>query len=290
MSSHQLIKVQDWQGPGQLWALDGPETNDLKPTNGPVLISHGTFSNADTCLPIAGFFGRLGPVYVIEWRARDLKRGNVSALNYYDVAEGEMVQAITYVSARHANKGLHVVGHSGGGLAMVLGLLHAPSIVPLVRSMTLLGAQATHANSAPMRARTFRWVMGRLGRHLGYWPVGMLGLGPCSEASGIMDNWTQWNRQRRFSDRHGQDVIAQLHTLEVPTLVLAGAADKGISPEAGCRAIADGFGPHAVFEICGRAQGYSEDFDHSRLFRSRAATHALWPRIADWIAQNRHQN
>lgn len=281
MTAHDLIKVDDWTGPGQLWRLKSASMIGT-----PVLITHGTFSNADTCLPMAQFFGQSAPTYVIEWRARDLKRGNVTRFDYHDLAEGEMCAAITDLALRYPDKGVHIVAHSGGGLAMVLACLHVPEVTKMVRSMTLLGAQATHSHLAPKRVQMFMKVMGYLGTWLGYWPARYVRLGPCSEANGIMKNWAQWNRSRQFSDRLGRDVIPQLAGVKVPTLVLAGAADTFIAPSEGCREIANGFGPNATFEICGRAQGYSEDFNHARLIRSRAAAASLWPRIAEWMAQH----
>jgi oxygen-independent coproporphyrinogen-3 oxidase len=279
--THGLIKVDDWQGPGQLWRLDGAQLDGA-----PVLITHGTFSNADTCVPMAQFFGKTTPTYVIEWRGRDQNRGKLTDFDYYDLAEGEMVEALAYISQCHPKDGVHVVAHSGGGLAMILALLHAPQAARLIRSMTLLGAQATHSHLAGKRVQMFMAAMGFVGRRLGYWPAKYIRLGPCSEAQGIMDNWRHWNKHRMFTDRKGRDVLPLLSQVAVSTLVLAGKADTVIAPMQGCRAIADGFGDYAKFEQCGRAQGYSEDFNHARLIRSRAAATSLWPRIAEWMAQH----
>lgn len=276
-----LIKTPNWNGPGQLWQLDGVQSDGA-----PVLITHGTFSNADTCLPMAQFFGQTAPTYVIEWRARDQRRGNVTAFDYHDLAEGEMIEALAHVSQHHPKDGVHVVAHSGGGLAMILALLHAPQAARLIRSMTLLGAQATHSHMAGRRVQMFMAAMGFVGRRLGYWPAKYMRLGPCSEATGIMENWAHWNKHRMFADRQGRDVIPQLSQVAVSTLVLAGTADTVIAPMQGCRAIADGLGSNARFEICGRTQGYPEDFNHARLIRSRAAANSLWPRIAKWMAQH----
>lgn len=281
MTTDGLIKVQDWQGPGQLWRVIGDQ-----PEGAPVLITHGTFSNAETCLPIAQHFGRIAPTYVIEWRGRDLRRGNITRFDYHDLAEGEMTEAVAHVHQQHPKNGVHVVGHSGGGLAMVLALAQTPNLVRVMRTLTLMGAQATHSHLSPKRVQLFMRLMGFAGRRLGYWPARIVRLGPCSEATGIMQNWALWNRKRQFTDRAGRDVIAQLSDVALPVLVLAGAADKVIAPQAGCRAIADGFAGHATFEICGRAQGYPEDFNHARLIRSRAAANSLWPRVAEWMQQH----
>ena len=36
--------------------------------------------------------------------------------------------------------------------------------------------------------------------------------------------------------------------------------------------------------LCGKSEGFSEDFGHTRIVASRAAQREIWPRVMDWLA------
>ncbi|MCR8825349.1 alpha/beta hydrolase [Pseudosulfitobacter koreensis] len=270
-----MEEVTDYTGKGRLLRVSGGR-------GAPVLISHGTFSTAETCLPLAQQIGAGRPTYIIEWRGRDIGPGRVQAFDYTALGDGEMAQAIAYVSQRHGP--VHLVAHSGGGLAMALALARH-DLRAQVRSLCVMGAQATRFYDAPWRFRMTMLAVALVGRRRGYWPVRLINIGPCNEASGIMDEWLRWNRVRVIADDTGP-LAPRLAALHLPTLVLAGGGDRLIAPVEGCRDFAQMFGPRAQLELCGTATGYSENFNHARMIRSRAAATGLWPRIADWLADH----
>ncbi|MEP4194505.1 MAG: alpha/beta fold hydrolase [Aliishimia sp.] len=267
-----LQVIPDFAGPGQLYGLNV----DAKAT--PVLITHGTFSTAQTCAPLAEFFARAGhPTYVIEWRNRQKRPGR---FDYDDLAEGEITAAVNAMP-----RPAHLVAHSGGGLAMLLGLrdvrLRAKTL-----SLTTLGTQATHLHTAPLKDYLYIKAMGHVGRILGYWPTSVLGLGPCDETAGILDHWLRFNAMGKFTARDGVDMFAEMASWNLPALVLSGAADTVIAPVQGCQALASALGGQAEFHLCSAATD-GEDYTHSRLLRSRSAVQYVWPRIlAFWAAHN----
>ncbi|MGP1630194.1 MAG: alpha/beta fold hydrolase, partial [Giesbergeria sp.] len=64
-----------------------------------------------------------------------------------------------------------------------------------------------------------------------------------------------------------------------------GAGDRFIAPAAGCEALLQAFGgSDNSFVLCGRAQGFAEDYTHDRILLSRPASRELWPRIGTWLA------
>lgn len=260
----ELQRITAFPGPGALWSL----TPDASGT--PVLITHGTFSNAQTCTPLAQFFARAGhPVYVITWRDRT---GRPGAFDFDDLAHGEITAALAALP-----EPAHLIAHSGGGLAMCLAL-RSPENRAKTRSLTLMATQATHLRCAPRRDLAFMEAMGILCRPLGYWPARVFGLGPCNESAALLSHWLRINRAGRFTARDGADVFAEMPGWHMPLLMLAGAADRMIAPQEGCRALAAAFGPTGHFHLCAQETD-GEDFTHSRLLRSRTAAQHVWPRI-----------
>lgn len=241
--------------------------------NTPVLLTHGTFSTAETCEPLAQALSEDRDVYIIEWRGRGRAPGR---FDFHDLAEGEITQALNHIGKR-----VHLVAHSGGGLALCFALLDPGNRV-LVRSLTTIATQATHLTEAPVLNYASIRCMEMLGRMLGRWPARFTGLGPSDETAALLSQWVTFNRAGKAITRDGRDLYDLLSGLEVPALVLAGAADLTIARPDGCRALAQALGPTAQYHLCDKdADG--EDFTHTRLIRSRAAARSVWPRIAAFL-------
>ncbi|QBF29809.1 alpha/beta fold hydrolase [Thalassococcus sp. S3] len=271
-----LRRLTDYVGPGALYHVEGP----VGPP--PVLLTHGTFSSARTCLPVAVALARHRSVYIIEWRGRSHGVRAKMAFGLHDLADGEMSQAIAHV-ADAASAPVHIMAHSGGGLAMILAIAHAAQIRDQVRSLTTLGTQATHLHLAPLPFRLALRVLSAQGRLTGRWPNRLLRLGDSDEAAQVLRDWLDMNAARDLVDRSGRSVLPRLAELSLPALVLAGAADRHIAPAEGCRALARAFGQNGRFHLCCRDNGDAEDFSHARLWRSRAAERTVWPRIVSFM-------
>ena len=262
-----LQKINAYSGPGRLMLMSG-QGNDT-----PVLLTHGTFSTAETCEPLARALSEDRDVYIIEWRGRGRAPGR---FDFHDLAEGEITQALSFI-----DKPVHLVAHSGGGLALCFALLD-PKNRAGVRSLTTIATQATHLTEAPrLNYASIRW-MEILGRLLGRWPARLTGLGPSDETAALLSQWVTFNRTRQASTRDGRDLYDLLPGLQMPALVLAGAADLTIARPDGCRALAQAIGPMAHYHLCDQASD-GEDFTHTRLIRSRAAARSVWPRIAAFL-------
>ncbi len=263
-----LKRLDHYSGPGALWA------ENTHAPGAPVLITHGTFSNAQTCQPLASFMAAQNrPVYVIEWRGR---AGRPGRFDFDDLATGEIRHALQYVL-----RPTHLLAHSGGGLAMILGL-RDPTVRARALSLTTLATQATHLHCAPRRARLGISVWAGVGRVMGYWPASRLGLGPCNESAAILNHWLRFNAARAMIANDGTDVFAETRTWRLPMFSLGGAGDRVIAPTPGCKALAEAFGDTGRFHLCAHDTD-GEDFSHSRLLRSRAAATHVWPRIAQFI-------
>ncbi len=260
----ELLPIVDFPGPGRLLRLNG--TGD----GPPVLVTHGTFSNADTCLPLAQFLGQTAEtVFVLEWRGRD---GSPGAFDFHDLAEGEVTAALRLMPAP-----VHLVAHSGGGLAFCFALLSTSNRL-WANSLTMLATQGTHLKDASRRDYLGVRAMDWYGQRRGYWPARRLGLGPCNESATLLAQWVRFNRQRKITTRKGADLFDAVSGFNLPVLALAGAGDTYIARPDGCEALARAFGPSAKYHLCS-AETDGEDFTHARLIRSRAAATHVWPRI-----------
>lgn len=264
-----LIEISDYRGPGRLLRLSGDDT-----AGAPVLMTHGTYSNADTMQPLAQFLHALGrKVFIIEWRDRG---GRPGEFDFHDLAEDEISKAVL-----HLNEPVHLLAHSGGGMSLCFAQEN-PGIRALTKSLTLIATQGTHLSDAPGMAYPLIRAMGRVSRLLGYWPKRFPGLGPCDESARLVCQWIEFNKARKISTRSGADLFDQLQSLMLPVLALAGAADVAVARPEGCKALADAFGTTSQFHVCAKDSD-GEDFTHSRLIRSRAAARSVWPRIATFI-------
>ncbi|MEM6311047.1 MAG: alpha/beta fold hydrolase [Pseudomonadota bacterium] len=267
-----LVAYEHWAGPGQLFRLNV----QTAASRAPVLMTHGTFSTAETMTPMAMALAAAGhPVWIIEWRGR---KGRPGAFDFYDLAEGEITQALAAI-----DEPAHLLAHSGGGLAMCFALLD-PINRARVRSLTLLATQGTRLTEAPRLRYAGVRAMDLLGRVFGRWPRALTRIGPCDETAKLLSQWVTFNRARRVSTRDGRDVFACLSALELPVFALSGAADLTIARPDGCRELAYAFGPRARYHCCAAATD-GEDFTHARLIRSRAAAHHVWPRITAFLQE-----
>lgn len=267
-----LKKQKAWRGPGQLYKV----VCDAAPDRKPVLLTHGTFSNAHTMLPLGAAIADAGhPVWIIEWRGRS---GAPGAFDFYDLAEVEIPNALAAMP-----EPAHLVAHSGGGLAMCFALLDQ-TVRTQVRSLTMLATQGTHLADAPLLPYLGTRAMDVLGRVLGRWPRALTRIGPSDETAKLLSQWVAFNRARRIQSRNGVDLFDQLSDLDLPVFALAGAADLTIARPDGCRELAAAFGPYSLFHLCASSTD-GEDFTHSRLIRSRAAARYVWPRITAFLQQ-----
>lgn len=249
----------------------------------PVLLTHGTFSNATICARLADYLAARGfDCWILELRGHGASQRAVPAPSFEAFGLFDVPAALEAVRA-HTGRPLFLVGHSGGGLAFLMHLVRQPSARADVRGVVLLASQTTEA-CATWSGRLFV-AFGRLtDLTLGYTPGRALGLGPEDEPGGVLAQWYRWNRTRRWTGQDGVDYLAALGNLSVPALCIAGAGDRFIAPPQGCRRLYEALGGgDKAWLLAARSEGFSEDFGHARLIASRAAQREIWPRVRDWL-------
>jgi oxygen-independent coproporphyrinogen-3 oxidase len=175
------------------------------------------------------------------------------------------------------------VGHSGGGLAILMYLARYPQHQNRLAGVVTLASQATDAG-LNWRHRTFFQVLRLILRVIGTVPGKALGLGPESEFSRVLDQWLRWSIAKRWTSIDGIDYLASLADIHIPQLVIAGIADKFLAPVSGCEKLYENIGSvDKTFLAIGEEGGFLEDYTHARLVSSRNASIDVWPLVGQWL-------
>lgn len=253
----------------------------------PVLLTHGTFSNAAVCTRLASYLAAQGfDAWVLELRGHGMSPSGAVPIDFEVWSRLDVPAAISTVREKTGARQVFLVGHSGGGLAFLMHLARHPEAAAGIAGLVTLASQATDA------ARTWSGAVkmalaAALNRLLGRLPGPLLGFGPEDEAGSVMSQWFRWNWSRRWAGRDGFDYLAAAGQVGVPMLCLAGGGDRLIAPPSGCRRLYDAVGSlDKRMMLCARSEGYAEDYTHDRIIASRNARKEIWPQIAQWLARH----
>lgn len=250
----------------------------------PVLLTHGTFSNASICTRFAGYLRDAGfDTWVFEWRGHGRSDAGEVEADYEHLAAYDVEGATRFVLEQTSAPDLCFVGHSAGGVLPWMHLARTPSHAPWFRGIASLASQTTHAGRSFARKLGLS-TMVLASRMFGRAPARLFRLGPNDETHAFMAQWARWNMNGRWIGAGGLDYLEQLATLRIPALILAAGGDRFIAPLAGCRQLFDALGtPEKTFLHCGKADGFREDYTHGRIIASKGAQAEIWPRIAAWL-------
>ena len=256
----------------------------------PVLLVHGTFSNRNFFLGqhergFARYLAERGfDAWVAELRGhgRSGEAGRASAWHFEDWIRLDAPALIAQVRAETGSDRVVWVGHSAGGIIGLAfaGLAHPRS--PDIGGLVMVGSPAPTGLGVlqlPMAAAALT-----ITRLMGRFPARLIGIGPEDEHRGIMQQWMRWNLTGRWHGEDGTDYFANCARVTAPLLALAGAGDWALAPPSLCEDLVDATtSDDRTFVTCGRAEGFSENFNHNRVLVSAPARREVWPLIADWI-------
>ena len=250
----------------------------------PVLLTHGTFSNAQVCGRLASFLADHGfDCWIAELRGHGQSQRGEGNPDFQHLADFDVPAALDAVRRRTGKPQAFLVGHSGGGLVFMMYLARNPERCKHVKGIVTVASQATEAG-ATLSSRLKIVGLAAINNLLGYLPGPALGLGPENEFRGVMNQWFRWNLSRQWLGRDGFDYAHALSVVDVPTMMLAGAGDRFIAPVRGCQRLHDLLGSRdKQLVICGKSSGFAEDYGHTRIIASRAGRRETWPMILNWM-------
>ncbi len=251
----------------------------------PVIVAHGTISNAATVRPLATFLARHGfDCWMLEWGGHGDSRHVSSRQNSEFPAFHDLPAAVDEVLTRTGSDQLFWVSHSGGGHLPLMYLGRHPEHQDQFAGLITLGTQSTHM-ARGLRNRLGLCALVGITTVLGRTPRAILPLGNEPEPTRLLAQWARWNLKRKWYGTDGLDYLAALEQVSIPVKIVAGARDQ-VAPADGCRAIFDALGGRdKTWVLCGTEAGFSRDFGHGELIRGQAAREELFPRMVRWLQE-----
>jgi len=250
---------------------------------GNVVLAHGMFSNFRTFRGLARYLGKLNyDCWLLDSQGHGYSDTPDEEPDLESMSLADTEAVLGFVKELN---GLPVwwIGHSGGGLAILMYLARNPGQQQHVSGVVMLASQATDAGLALHRRMILRCAK-LLVRVLGVAPGKALRLGPENEFARVMDQWLRWSLSGHWIGAGAFDYSQRVMDIRIPSLTIAASADRFIAPASGCKKIHLKLGSNdKTFLIFGKATGYSEDYSHARVISSRAASIDVWPVIGNWL-------
>ncbi|MGP9558200.1 alpha/beta fold hydrolase [Psychrobacter sp. AOP7-A1-24] len=282
---------------------------NITPQN--IFLTHGTFSDKQTCLKIAEYFAGLGHhCYIMEWRGHGGSSLPKEKFNFETVATYDYEATFRYFFEELKLANLHCVTHSGGGVGLTMFLVQNPSYINKVNSISMFACQAFGAvedSTSYAKILTAKIVT----RLVGFIPAKQFKVGPFNESYYTMTQWYDWNLRKNFKSSFlkkssfdkgevnksihqqkntGDDFIDYRHhmpKITIPIYSISAKGDNFISPTRGCRLFFDGFNNSAnIFREYSLSHGDLDDYTHSRIMISRNAATEIWPTVTAWIEKH----
>jgi hypothetical protein len=124
-----------------------------------------------------------------------------------------------------------------------------------------------------------------LARAVGHFPARALGIGSDDEALPIVESWTRWWLENRWTSEGGRvDYGATMHRVTIPALGIASLGDRWLcTPACAGRFFKRLGSTDAMFDLVRRADDGGPAPDHMELVTTRAAVSA-WRRVALFCA------
>ncbi|MCG3857534.1 alpha/beta fold hydrolase [Psychrobacter sp. Ps2] len=284
---------------------------DITPQN--IFLTHGTFSDKQTCLKIAEYFAGLGHhCYIMEWRGHGDSSLPKEKFNFETVATYDYEATFRYFFEELTLNNLHCVTHSGGGVGLTMFLVQNPSYIDKVNSISMFACQAFGA-AQDSTSYTKIFIAKVLTRLVGFVPAKQFKVGPFNESYYTMTQWYDWNLRKNFrssflkkahfdkgrtnTDEVNESIHQQKNTgddfvdyrhhmaqITIPVYSISAKGDTFISPTRGCRLFFDGFNNSTnIFREYSLSNGDLDDYTHSRIMISRNAATEIWPTVTAWI-------
>jgi predicted alpha/beta hydrolase len=266
-----------------LWRHSGEKETENR-ERPPLLLVHGTFSNRSFFGGANGLAQYLADrgydAWVAELRGRRAGAADAGR-DFEDWIVGD-APALVQAALQATGAGRLIwIGHSAGAVIGAGFAARSAAGAAALAGLVMLAAPAPHA---PGAVHVVTAAAGHaVGALLGRFPAAALRIGPADESPGILRQWFRWNAGGRWVGRDGFDYTGAAARVEIPALAVAGAGDL-LTPPSACRRLLDDLGgSDKSFVVCGRAEGFSQNFTHNRLVISSAARREVWPVVAQWL-------
>lgn len=248
-------------------------------------MTHGTFSTRRVLLGIVDYLTQQGyTCWVLEWRNHGDSPATTALFNFEDLAKEEIKAAFDFLIQQKGIKVFDCITHSGGGIILTMALLYFPVYQSHITTITFFACQAFRA--AYSITNKIKIQLGKsVSSLLGYIPARLMASEE-SESHYLMQQWFDWNLSGQFVSQDGKDFQKEMSGITIPIFSISGAGDTFIAPPSGCRAFLEAFANNQnQFLVAGKINNFEEDYTHSRVLHSRAASREIYPLVLNWLQQ-----
>ena len=279
----QLIKLKTENGGYlALWKINSKESQ----SNKNIVLTHGTFSNRKVLNGIAQYLvAHQFTCWIFEWRNHGDSSRQKENFDFETIGEQDFKYVFNYLFVERHIEQIDCITHSGGGICLTIALVNQPQFQNRINSISMFACQAFGAaNSRLNYAKIYftNWTS----KIVGSIPAKKIG-GEENESYYLMKQWFDWNLTREFKGKSGVNYKEKMKKISVPILSIYGAGDTFIAPPTGCQQFLAAFeNPHNKSLLCAKANGYSENYNHSRILHSKNASREIYPTVLEWIIQN----
>lgn len=260
-----------------------PHKSSLYP---PVIMTHGTFSNASICQELAKFLNKEGfDCWIYEWSGHGRSEFGDLTPDAEDYALCDVPAVLKAVQTETKQKKCIWVAHSGGGFLPLMYMARDDNRQKEIQALVALGSQTTGAGKTFVQKISIILVMVIM-RLFGQMPGALFGLGPENECMGFMPQWCRWNWTGKWLGKDKFDYLEAMKKITLPALFIAGGNDK-IAPAGGCYELFSALNStNKKFILCSKKNGFAEDYNHRRLLASQNSQNEIWPEILNFIKLN----
>ena len=242
---------------------------NLSSTSPPVIMTHGTFSNALICAKFADFLNANGfECWIYEWIGHGLSEYGTLYPDAEDFALNDVPTVIQTVFEETNKTSCIWVAHSGGGFLPLIYMARNLHRQYEIEKLVGIGSQTTGAGRTCFGKLSTR-IVPLVIKILGKVPGPLFGLGPEDEISGFLNQWCKWNRSGKWLGKDGFNYYKAMKDIDIPTFLIAGGNDL-IAPSNGCQQILQSLGSaQKKYVLCSKATGFMENYNHPRLIAVR---------------------
>lgn len=250
----------------------------------PIILTHGTFSNAVICEELARFLNANGfDCWIYEWVGHGLSEYGELYPDVEEFALHDVPVIIDTVLKETNRKSCSWVAHSGGGFLPLIYMARNPHRQHEIKAIAGISSQTAGAGRTWI-GKLITIIIPVVIQVFGKVPGPLFSFGPENEVSGFLKQWCQWNRTGKWIGKNGFDYDKAMQGIHIPTVLLAGGNDL-IAPPFGCQQLFQSLGStRKKYVLCSKATGYMEDYNHSRLIASQSAKIEVWPIVLEFIS------
>ncbi len=279
----QLIKLKhNEDGHIALWKFYSEKCSD----NRNILLTHGTFSNRKVLRGITEYFVNNDfNCWVFEWRNHGGSSKSNEKFDFESIGHKDFQIVFNFLFEECKLEKIDCITHSGGGICLTIALITQSEYQKKINSVSMFACQAFGA--AYSKKNLAQIFIGKyISKFIGQVPAQKIG-GEENETYYLMKQWFNWNLKGEFKGKSGIDYKEKMKTIKIPILSIYGAGDKLIAPPIGCKRYLSAFENTSNKSLlCSIAEGFLENYNHSRILHSRNAKNEIYPFVLDWINKN----